>query len=46
MLSSLLSRGALSLAVVSLFSSSVVGEVFEKLHEVPEGKFNLPHSRI
>ncbi|EYE90510.1 S53 family peptidase [Aspergillus ruber CBS 135680] len=30
-------RGALSLALVSLLTSSVAAEVFEKLHVVPEG---------
>lgn len=36
MFSSLLNRGAL-LAVVSLLSSSVAAEVFEKLSTVPHG---------
>jgi tripeptidyl-peptidase-1 len=36
MFSSLLNRGAL-LAVVSLLSSSVAAEVFEKLSTVPQG---------
>lgn len=30
-------RGALSLALVSLLTSSVAAEVFEKLRVVPEG---------
>ncbi|KAB8237172.1 polynucleotide 3'-phosphatase [Aspergillus alliaceus] len=37
MWSSLLSRPALSLAVLSLLSSSAAGEVFEKLSAVPKG---------
>ncbi|EAW13455.1 S53 family peptidase [Aspergillus clavatus NRRL 1] len=37
MFSSLFSRGALSLAVVSLLTSSVAAEVFEKLSTVPQG---------
>lgn len=31
------SRGALSLAVLSLLSSSAAGEAFEKLSAVPKG---------
>lgn len=41
MFSSLLNRGAL-LAVVSLLSSSVAAEVFEKLSAVPQGLFSRP----
>ncbi|KAE8352298.1 peptidase S8/S53 domain-containing protein [Aspergillus coremiiformis] len=37
MWSSLFSRGALSLAVLSLLTSSAAGEVFEKLSTVPKG---------
>lgn len=37
----LLGRGALSLAVLSFFTSSVAGEVFEKLRAVPEGAFHF-----
>ncbi|KAF9886347.1 hypothetical protein FE257_011492 [Aspergillus nanangensis] len=37
MLSSFLSRGGLSLTVVSLLTSCVAGEVFEKLSAVPQG---------
>jgi tripeptidyl-peptidase-1 len=36
---SFFSRGALSLAVVSLLSASAAAEVFSKLASVPEGKF-------
>lgn len=38
MLASLLNRGALSLAVVSLLASTAAAEVFDKLAAVPEGK--------
>jgi len=38
MLSFLLGRGAVSLTVISLLTSSVAGEVFEKLRAVPEGE--------
>ena len=38
----LLGRGALSLAVLSLLTSSVAGEVLEKLRAVPEGVLFLP----
>ncbi|KAJ5886113.1 Peptidase S8/S53 subtilisin/kexin/sedolisin [Penicillium subrubescens] len=37
MLASLLNRGALSLAVVSLLTSTAAAEVFDKLAAVPEG---------
>lgn len=37
MIASLLNRGALSLAVVSLLASSAAAEVFEKLAAIPEG---------
>lgn len=37
MIASLLNRGALSLAVVSLLASFAAAEVFEKLAAVPEG---------
>ncbi|GAB1214565.1 Tripeptidyl-peptidase sed2 [Aspergillus terreus] len=37
MLPSLVNNGALSLAVLSLLTSSVAGEVFEKLSAVPKG---------
>jgi tripeptidyl-peptidase-1 len=37
MLASLLNRGALSLAVVSLLASTAAAEVFDKLVAVPEG---------
>ncbi|KAA8650204.1 hypothetical protein EYZ11_003919 [Aspergillus tanneri] len=37
MRSSLFQRGALSLAVLSLFSSSVAAEIFERLSAVPNG---------
>lgn len=45
MLSSLLNRGAVSLTILSLFTSTVVGEVFEKLREVPEGKSAFDHDQ-
>lgn len=35
---SFLNRGAVSLAVLSLFASSVAGKVLEKLDDVPDGK--------
>lgn len=38
MLPSLVNNGALSLAVLSLLTSSVAGEVFEKLSAVPKGE--------
>jgi tripeptidyl-peptidase-1 len=46
MFSSLVNRGAL-LAVVSLLSSSVAAEVFEKLSTVPQGlcPVSLPKRR-
>jgi tripeptidyl-peptidase-1 len=41
MWTSLFSRGALSLAVLSLLSTSASAEVFEKLSAVPKGIHRL-----
>ena len=39
MIGSILSRKALSLAVVSLLASSAAADVFESLSSVPKGEF-------